>query len=487
MIPTPLPRRSAARSRTAACGSGRRWRSAFVVAGVRVRAPPGVARAGASRRRPRARRRRLHEGEPALLSQQGARRASARLRRHRQHGAERPRSARTTRSSRATGTRARPDRRARPRVQPRSSVRRPAGATLELTIDQYLQHVVERELRAGVEENRAAGGTAVVMDPSDRRNSGARELAHLQSERLPRCASGGPAQSRGAGSLRARLDIQDRHGVGGLRGERASNPTTGSMSAPAQIRFGVGVISDTHRYGVLSFADVIVKSSNVGAIKVGLKLGPERLGRTRPGFGFGRPQFARISRVRARGIVWNPAKLNDSALASRIDGLSGRRDAAADGRGRQLDRQWRRADRAAHRPRRHPGRHAHTRAAQGRAPDGDAEHGRAADRHHGAGRRARHRERWPRSRASRSPARRARRRKWSTAATRDPTTTRRSSASCRRASRSLTIVVVIDSPHGKNSYFGGPVAAPIFKRIADAALRHRGVPPIDQSAAAGAG
>ena len=48
-----------------------------------------------------------------------------------------------------------------------SRIERPptTGATIELTIDQYLQHVAERELRAGVEENRAAGGTAVVMDP----------------------------------------------------------------------------------------------------------------------------------------------------------------------------------------------------------------------------------------------------------------------------------------------------------------------------------
>ena len=40
-----------------------------------------------------------------------------------------------------------------------------SGASLELTIDQFLQHIAERELRAGVEETRAASGTAVVMDP----------------------------------------------------------------------------------------------------------------------------------------------------------------------------------------------------------------------------------------------------------------------------------------------------------------------------------
>ena len=46
-----------------------------------------------------------------------------------------------------------------------SSGRRPPAPALELTIDEYLQHIAERELRAGVVENRAAGGTAIIMDP----------------------------------------------------------------------------------------------------------------------------------------------------------------------------------------------------------------------------------------------------------------------------------------------------------------------------------
>jgi membrane peptidoglycan carboxypeptidase len=40
----------------------------------------------------------------------------------------------------------------------------------------------------------------------------------------------------------------------------------------------------------------------------------------------------------------------------------------------------------------------------------------------------------------------------------------------------LTVIVVIDSPHG-NGYTGGVVAAPVFKRIAEASLRHLGIPP----------
>jgi membrane peptidoglycan carboxypeptidase len=57
----------------------------------------------------------------------------------------------------------------------------------------------------------------------------------------------------------------------------------------------------------------------------------------------------------------------------------------------------------------------------------------------------------------------------------------------------LTVIVVIDSPHGKG-YYGGVVAAPIFKRVAEASLRHLGIaptvnpqPPVLVSADAGEG
>jgi cell division protein FtsI (penicillin-binding protein 3) len=41
----------------------------------------------------------------------------------------------------------------------------------------------------------------------------------------------------------------------------------------------------------------------------------------------------------------------------------------------------------------------------------------------------------------------------------------------------VTILVVLDSPRGPNGHFGGPVSAPIFKRIAEATLRYLGVAP----------
>ena len=95
-----------------------------------------------------------------------------------------------------------------------------AGASLELTIDEQLQYIAERELRAGVQagarrrRHRRHHGSAHRRDPRDG------ELADVQPERLQRVAGIRAAQPRRPGPLRAGLDLQDRHRVGGDRGRR---------------------------------------------------------------------------------------------------------------------------------------------------------------------------------------------------------------------------------------------------------------------------
>ena len=190
-----------------------------------------------------------------------------------------------------------------------------AGASLELTIDQYLQHIAERELRAGVEKNRAAGGSALIMDP---RTGEILALANWPTFN-PNTFLESHEQSR-----RNRA-IQDLYEPGStfklVTASAALEENVISMRDPVDcspgfIKFeGRPPIRDMHRYGVMPFTDVIVKSSNVGAIRVGLRLGPERLGRYVSRFGFGQP-IAPDFRGENPGIVWNPARLDSSALAS---------------------------------------------------------------------------------------------------------------------------------------------------------------------------
>jgi cell division protein FtsI (penicillin-binding protein 3) len=89
-------------------------------------------------------------------------------------------------------------------------------------------------------------------------------------------------------------------------------------TSPGVIRVAKNHVVDEWRglnHGVLSFTDVIVKSSNVGAIKIGFRIGTERLSEYVQRFGFGRPISPDFPGENP-GIVWRPEQWTDSALAS---------------------------------------------------------------------------------------------------------------------------------------------------------------------------
>ncbi len=191
-----------------------------------------------------------------------------------------------------------------------------------------------------------------------------------------------------------------------------------------------------HNYGVLSLTQVIVKSSNVGAIKIGLRLGPERLGMYVNRFGFGRPTSPDFP-GESPGIVWNPAKLNDGAVASISMGyqvgvtplqMTAAMNTVANGGNWIEPRIVRAAIRDGVRT---PITPKVTRRAISRR-DGGAAHPDSRIR----GRRW-HRQEGASARVIPSPARPERRTRSSTAGTAARSRTSRSSASCRRAIRRL--------------------------------------------------
>ena len=248
-----------------------------------------------------------------------------------------------------------------------------AGDGLELTIDEYLQYVADRELRAGVAENAAAGGTAIVMEP---RSGEILALANWPTFNPNAFLAADETARRNRA-------IQDLYEPGSTFKivtasaaveERLIGPDDPIDCSPGYITFGPRTIRDTHEYGVLPFIDVIAKSSNVGAIKVGMKLGPERLMRYVNRFGFGQtiaPDF----RGENPGIVWDASQTGRERARLGVDGISGRRDADSDGDRGQRRRERRGARRAARRPRVHP-----ERAPRGGAPEGRAARDQSGDR-----------------------------------------------------------------------------------------------------------
>ena len=349
-----------------------------------------------------------------------------------------------------------------------------AGESLELTIDSYLQHVAQRELEAGVKEFNAASGTVVIMDP---------QTGEILA--LANYPTFNP-NAYGASDLEARKNraVQDVYEPGSTFKlvtasaaieERLFDPSDLIDCAPGYITFPGRVIRDVHTYGALTFEDVIVKSSNVGAIKAGLKIGPERLGLYINRFGFGSalsPDF----RGESAGKVWNPAKLDPSALASVSMGyqvsvtplqMAAAVSSVANGGTLYEPRVVKAFIRDGRREEVEPKALKRTVAPETAATitrimEGVVERGTAKqaqlDGFTIAGKTGTAQKlvdgRYSKSDynvsfvgflPSRKPA--------------------------------LTIVVLIDSPHGKVTSYGGTVAAPIFKRIAEPAMRHLGIGP----------
>lgn len=190
------------------------------------------------------------------------------------------------------------------------------GATIELTIDRQMQHIVERELRAGIEAHRAKGGTVIVMAPFTG------EILAMAS--YPTFNPNTPASAKVDATTNPATQNAYEPGstfkiVTACAAIEEGVVTAGEMidTRPGWIKFaGRKPITEAsgHNYGVLTFEEAIVKSSNVGAIKVGLRTGAERLTKYVHRFGFGEalaPDFMGQSRG-----IWNAAALNESGLAS---------------------------------------------------------------------------------------------------------------------------------------------------------------------------
>jgi len=172
-----------------------------------------------------------------------------------------------------------------------SSVRRPAprlGARLELTIDSGLQHVAERELAATIDEFKAAGGIAIAMAP----HTG--EI--LAMAQLPRLNPNAPDPSRRdawknhavtdsfePGSTMKPFVVAAALEQGDIRANDRFYCENGSYAV------GRRTVRDHDPYGWLTVPEVIQFSSNICTAKIGERLGRDRLGEALRGFGFGRP------------------------------------------------------------------------------------------------------------------------------------------------------------------------------------------------------
>ena len=351
------------------------------------------------------------------------------------------------------------------------------GYDLELTIDQRIQITVERELARAIHGTKAEAGTIVVMDPS---NGDLLGLANWPTfDPNDRSPSKEDLERRKNYALSHMIEPGSTFKVVTMAAsleEKLTTPEEVIDCEHGRIYLGSRRIRDHRPFGMLTVADVLARSSNVGTIKLGLRLTPKRLYEYARRFGIrqatGLPLPGEVEGLLRNWENWHPHAIGSVSIGQEV-GVSAVQMARAISvianggllvKPRVVQALVRpdgvREERESEVPERVLS--AETSATMRALMERVARGGTAM------------RAQTPGYRVAG---------KTGTAQKIDPETRRYSTEDYVASfvgfapvnSPSILVVVVLDSPVGK--YYGGQVAAPVFPRVATEVLRFRDVPP----------
>ena len=144
------------------------------------------------------------------------------------------------------------------------------GHDVALALDLRIQYLAHRELQKAVEAHKALAGAVVVLD--------AKSGEVLAMANVPTYNPNNPVNIKGKTRNRAIIDNYEPGST--LKPVTAAAALESGMyradtkiqTAPGTMKIGPATIHDTHPQGVLTVAEMIQKSSNVGAAKIALTL-----------------------------------------------------------------------------------------------------------------------------------------------------------------------------------------------------------------------
>ncbi len=160
------------------------------------------------------------------------------------------------------------------------------GEDLQLSLDQRIQYLAYRELKAAVNHHHARAGSLVLLDVTtgeilamvnqpayNPNNRGDLDSARFRNRAVTDLFE--PGSTMKPFTIAAALES------GKYR------PHTPVNTSPGMLKLAGFTIRDAHNYGLIDVATVIKKSSNVGASRIALSLKPQRLWDAFVRFGFG--------------------------------------------------------------------------------------------------------------------------------------------------------------------------------------------------------
>jgi cell division protein FtsI/penicillin-binding protein 2 len=163
-----------------------------------------------------------------------------------------------------------------------------SGADVVLTLDEKIQYVAERELDVAIAQTRAIAGSVIVMNP----NTG--EILALANwpKFNPNRASDAPAEARMDRAVSALYEPGSTFKLVTLAAafnERITRPDEVFDCENGSVLVAGHRIHDHKPFGMLTVAQILAKSSDVGAIKIALRLQAPRFYDYIRAFGFGAP------------------------------------------------------------------------------------------------------------------------------------------------------------------------------------------------------
>ncbi|HKV24133.1 MAG TPA: penicillin-binding transpeptidase domain-containing protein [Candidatus Acidoferrum sp.] len=165
-------------------------------------------------------------------------------------------------------------------------VRENNGDDVVLTLDEKIQYITERELNAAIAQTHAIAGTAIVMNPS---NGEILALANWPTFN-PNRASEAPAESRMDRAVSAIYEPGSTFKLVTLAAAFNEGVTTPGEVIDCEngsVLVAGHRIHDHQPFKLLTVAQVLEKSSDVGAIKIALRLQAPRFYKYIRAFGFG--------------------------------------------------------------------------------------------------------------------------------------------------------------------------------------------------------
>jgi len=190
------------------------------------------------------------------------------------------------------------------------------GADVGLSIDERIQYFADRSLHRAARQWRAQSGSLVVMDPKTGEILAMSSYPTFDPNRRARRASELRLRVNQAitvpfepGSVFKIVTVSAGLETAGL------TPSTLIDCSNGVMRLGRRRIHDIHSYGVIPLEKVLWKSSNIGAIQVALRVGERRMLDYVRRFGFGRKTGIPLP-AESPGVVRDLEKWKRTSIAS---------------------------------------------------------------------------------------------------------------------------------------------------------------------------